>query len=114
MKYITAMIMALGLAALAQASDLTQNALKTLLESSNDISLDGDVHSNETVVGIYNSAVSAGAKIENKCAVIKASNIAKCTLWITYSPMGETAIDYVVNLPGTSLESNNAYVSRGD
>lgn len=113
MKYISALVMALGLTTLAHASDLNQKALEALLNASN-LSLDGDVHSDETVIGIYNSAVSANAKIENNCVAVQSSKIAKCTLWITYSPMGETAIDYIVSLPGNTLASNIVYVARGD
>lgn len=113
MKCFLTLILGLGLTTIAGAADLNQNALQALLVTEN-ISLDGDVHSDETVTSIYDSAIAGNAKINNICTIIKASSIAKCTLWITYSPMGETAIEYTVNLPGTSLATNNAYVSRGD
>ncbi len=113
MKFITAIVMTLGLSAVAQASDLNQNALETLLNTP-DLSVNGDVHSYETVESIYNSAVESNARIDNQCEVIRSSKIAKCTLWLTFKPMGETAIEYTVNLPGTSMNSNFVNVARGD
>jgi hypothetical protein len=113
MKCVITLLLGFGLSTIANAADLNQNALQALLATEN-IALDGDVHSDETVTSIYDSAIAANAKINNICIAVKASPIAKCTLWITYSPIGETAIEYTVNLPGTSLATNNAYVSRGD
>lgn len=113
MKYFSTLVMVLGLASVAQASDLNQNALNTLLNTP-DLTIEGDVFSYETATSIYNLGLKAGARIENKCEVIKASKIAKCILWITYNPIGETALEYTVNLPGNTLNSNIVYVSRGD
>ncbi|MBC7711901.1 MAG: hypothetical protein H7177_01080 [Rhizobacter sp.] len=113
MKNFLAIVMALGLTTVALADDIEQNALKSLISSSNEITLEGDVHSTETVKEIYENAVNAGAKIENVCTIMAAAKIAKCTLWITY-PVGESALEYVVNLPGTSLASTAVNVSRGD
>lgn len=112
MKYLTALALAAGLATLAQASDLNQNSLKTLL-SAEHLILDGDVHADDTVLDIYNSAVEVKAAIENKCTVIKTSKIAKCTLLITYGKIGEVAIEYTVNAAGFAMISNSVYVSRG-
>ena len=113
MKYFSTLVMVLGLTSVAQASELNQNALNALLDTPN-LSLEGDVFSYETASSIYTLGLKANAKIDNKCEVIKASKIAKCTLWITHNPIGETALEYTVNLPGNSLNSNIVYVSRGD
>jgi NDP-sugar pyrophosphorylase family protein len=114
MKYIMAVIIALGLSTVASAEDLNQVALQTIISNSKDIELQGDVHPDETVLDIYNAAITAQAKIENECTIVAVSKIAKCVLMMNYSQLGGTSIEYVVNLPGTSLASNSAYVSRGD
>jgi len=103
--------MALSFSSTVFAADLNQNALATLLTSKN-LSLSGDVHSDETLKSIYTSALNGGAKIENECVVTTAET-AKCTLWFTYV-IGETAVTYSVYLPGNKLVSNRLYVSRGD
>ena len=95
----------------AFAESLSETALKTLLSSKTIVI--GDVHSDESVQSIYKNALSSNAKIENECRIISDKE-AKCTLWLTYSPLGETALEYVVLLPGDKLQSPIIAVSRGD
>lgn len=114
MKYFLATIMALGLTNFSMAGVLEQTSLQTLISNSDKIALEGDVHAYETVASIYNTALSAGANIENNCVIVSASNIAKCTLWITYHRIGECTFEYAVDLTGTSMAAILVKVSRGD
>lgn len=93
------------------ASDLNQNALAALLTTKN-LTLSGDVRSDETFKSIYGNAIKNGAKIENTCEVSSAQT-ATCILWLTYE-IGETALEYSVYLPGNVLVSPKLNVSRGD
>ena len=110
MKTLILTAMALSFSFSSSASDLNQNALKTLIESTN-LTVVGDVHSYETFYSIYTDAVKGGANIENTCE-IKNEKVAECVLWLTYD-MGETALSYNVYLPGNKLVSNRLQVSRG-
>ena len=112
MKKICALTLALVFSGAVSASDLNERALKALLSTK--VSLTGDVHSYETMDSIYSKALDSGAVINNNCEVVKNSNNAKCILWLTFSPMGETAREYSVVLPGDELSSNVVSVSRGD
>lgn len=113
MKTLIATIMALSISSSVFAGDLNSKALKTLL-STPGIGLTGDVHSYETVESIYQNAIEANAKIQNDCGISKDAEDVKCILWITYSPMGETALEYVVSSSGDKLISKWIMVSRGD
>lgn len=93
------------------ASGLSENALNTLLNSKTE--LVGDVHAVETVKSIYEGAISSNAKIHNECEIINKKE-AKCILWLTFSPLGETALEYFVILPGNQLKSQIVKVYRGD
>ena len=66
MKTLILTAMTLGLSFTASASDLNQNALNTLLTTSN-LSISGDVHSYESFKSIYEDAINNNAKIENNC-----------------------------------------------
>lgn len=112
MKTLFALTLALGLSSQVMASSLNETALKTLLTTPG-IQVAGDVHSDETLESIYQGAVEAGARIENECSPIN-SRYAKCTLWLTFKPIGETALQYTVELPGTKLASSIIEVARGD
>lgn len=111
MKILILAAMALSISTTVYASDLNQNALAALLTTKN-LTVTGDVHSDETFKSIYGNAIKNGAKIENTCEVSSA-NTAKCILWLTYQ-IGETALEYSVYLPGNVLVSNMLSVSRGD
>lgn len=113
MKILMATVMALSLSASAFAGDLNSSALKTLLSTSG-TSLVGDVHSYETLASIYQGAIDAKANIENDCEISKGSENADCILWLTFSPMGETALQYSVSPTGDKLVSKIINVSRGD
>lgn len=113
MKALILASLALGLSTSVMAADLNQTALSTLLTTKG-LTVSGDVHSHETFKSIYGNAVKNGAKISNECTELAGSNTADCTLWLTFSPMGETAIQYSVYLPGTELVSTRLDVSRGD
>ncbi|MBY0416042.1 MAG: hypothetical protein K2Q18_17860 [Bdellovibrionales bacterium] len=109
MKIISTLVMAFTLSTTAMAADLNETALKTLL-SSPEVTLEGDVHSYETVGSIYAQAVGK-AKIKNECIV--SGKTAKCILWINYS-LGETALEYSVDSTGETLLSSYVSVARGD
>lgn len=111
MKTIVALVAILSFSTL-QASELDQVALNTLLNSKTTLS--GDVHSHETVESIYTNALRANAKINNVCVETVGSKSAKCILWLTFSPIGETALEYSVLLPGDKLLGSRVDVSRGD
>jgi hypothetical protein len=111
MKTLILTAMALSISSTVFAADLNQNALATLLTTKN-LTISGDVHSDESFKSIYGNAVKNGAKIENTCEVTSA-NTAKCILWLTYD-LGETALSYSVYLPGNQLVSTRLDVSRGD
>ena len=111
MKTIVALAAILSFSVL-QASELEQTALNTLLTS--ETRLSGDVHSHETVDSIYSNALRAKAKINNTCVEVVATRSARCILWLTFSPIGETALEYSVLLPGDVLQSSRVDVSRGD
>lgn len=111
MKTIVALAAILSFSVL-QASELNQTALNTLLTS--ETSLSGDVHSYETVDSIYSKALKANAKIENTCSIVTGTKSARCILWLTFSPIGETALEYSVLLPGDKLLNSRVDVSRGD
>ncbi len=112
MKAFLALTMTFALTLSAQAKDLNQNALEALL-STPGVQVSGDVHAHETLESIYKGAVSNGAKVQNECIILN-SRIADCTLWLTFSPMGETAVLYSVYLPGDKLVSTIVEVARGD
>lgn len=112
MKAILALTMTFALSFAALAKDLNQNALEALLNTPG-VQVAGDVHAHETLDSIYKGALKAEAKIENECIILN-SRIADCTLWLTFSPMGETAIQYSVYLPGDKLVSTIVEVARGD
>lgn len=112
MKALLALVMTLSFSLSAQAKDLNKTALDTLL-STPGVQVSGDVHSYETLESIYKGAVVNGARIENECIILN-SRIADCTLWLTFSPIGETAIQYSVFLPGDKLVSTIVEVARGD
>lgn len=113
MKTLIVTVMALSISSSVFAGDLNSTALKTLL-STPGTSLVGDVHSYETVASIYQSAIDAKANIENDCEITKDSENADCILWLTFSPMGETALQYSVSATGDKLVSKVINVSRGD
>jgi hypothetical protein len=112
MKLFMAAIMALSISGATFAADLNQTALDTLL-SSTQTRLQGDVQQDETVISIFVSALEGNADIKNECAAVSKDE-STCTLWITYSPMGETSLQYSVNAEGTALVNNMVTVSRGD
>jgi hemolysin activation/secretion protein len=111
MKALILIAMTLSISSTVFAADLNQNALATLLTTKN-LSVSGDVHSDETFKSIYGNAVKNGAKISNECIVTSAET-AKCTLYLAYE-LGETAVQYSVYLPGNQLVSTRLDVSRGD
>lgn len=112
MKALLALTMTIALSAPAMAKDLNITSLDTLLNTPG-VAVTGDVHAHETLDSIYKNAVRNGAKIENECIILN-SRIADCTLWLTFKPMGETAIQYSVYLPGDKLVSTIVEVARGD
>jgi hypothetical protein len=112
MKALMAAIMALSISGATFAADLNQTALDTLL-SSTQTRVEGDIHEGETVVSIFVGALEGDADIKNECSVVSKDE-AKCTLWLTFKPMGETALQYSVNAAGTALTNNMVTVSRGD
>ena len=112
MKTLFALVLALGLSSLAMAQNLNETSLQTLLTTPGTI-LVGDVHANETVRSIMANAEANGAKIVNECTPVS-KKVAKCILWITYTPIGETALVYEVELPGSKLLSSTIEVARGD
>lgn len=111
MKALVVAIMALSISSAVFAADLNQISLDTLL-SAPSTRLVGDVRPEETVVSIFVDALEGNANIKNECKVSGA--VANCTLWLTYSPMGETALEYTVTAAGDQLLSNLITVSRGD
>lgn len=112
MKKICALMSVLVFSGVASASSLNERALEALLSSQ--VSLRGDVHSYETIESIYANAQKSQARINNNCEVVRNTNKASCTLWLNFSPIGETALDYEVLLPGDQVISNFVTVSRGD
>lgn len=111
MKALILTAMALSISSTVMAADLNQTALSTLLTTKN-LSVSGDVHSDETFQSIYGNALKNGAKITNECTA-SSRDTAKCTLWLQYE-LGETAVSYEVYLPGNALVSTRLDVSRGD
>lgn len=112
MKLLSALLMTLSLSFSVQASDLNQTALETLLSTPN-LQVTGDVHSYETFDSIYQGALEANARIENECRVKEGGRVADCILWINFSPIGETAVEYKILLPSGKLFSQLLFVSRG-
>ncbi|QDK42561.1 hypothetical protein DOM21_14100 [Bacteriovorax stolpii] len=112
MKTLFALTLALGLSSSAFAGSLNENALQALLNTKG-TTLVGDVHSYETVASIYKDAVTSKARINNECHPLN-NQVAHCTLWINYNPIGETALTYEVALPGHELLSDIIEVARGD
>ncbi len=96
----------------AFADSLNDKALETLL-ASKETTVVGDVRAHETVSSIYNHAIESKAAIRNVCRPLN-SEIANCILWITFGPIGETALVYQVFIPGDKLTSNIVDVARGD
>lgn len=113
MKTLIIALVALTFTTSAWSANLHQSALNTLLTTSG-LVVAGDVHPNETAQSIYADAKRSGASIVNRCKVIEGQNIASCVLWLTYSPIGETAIEYSVVLPGEAMADRMINVSRGD
>lgn len=112
MKSFMATVLALSISGATFAADFNQTAMDTLL-SSTETRVEGDVQADETVASIFTGALEDDADIKNECADVS-NDEAKCTLWLTFKPMGETALQYSVNASGTALTNNMVTVSRGD
>ena len=110
-KLIMTAIMALSITASAMAADVSQTALDTLLASQS-AQLSGDILPGETVTSIFVGALEGNADIKNECVTTGTDEVS-CTLWITFSPMGETALEYKVNAAGTAMQSPFVNVARG-
>lgn len=104
-------IMAISITATSMAADVSHDAFDALLNSKT-VQLRGDVQADETVGSIVFSAITGNADIKNEC-VTTGSDEVSCTLWITYTPMGETALEYKVNAAGTAMQSDYVNVARG-
>ncbi|MGE5086311.1 MAG: hypothetical protein ACM3MG_08445 [Bacillota bacterium] len=114
----------IGLSATLTASEVNQKCLDALLKNKDSITLDGDVHSTETLTSILNQASSdkrISTSVTNECTEIRKDGIYECHLTIKKNLQGmtaETDIAYQVGLYNNgetaTLLTKKVYVSRGD
>lgn len=107
--------------ALPNANIANSKALELLLASSSQISIDGDVHSYETLDSILTDAQNSKSTMQNTCDYTNYDNMYECTLMITHYynnvQFGETAVIYQVKADDEQMPlrllSLSAYISRG-
>lgn len=116
--------------------NLQNEAYAKLLSAADKVVISGDIHSYETLPSIlkvvedYNAELldllfrgediekmnSNVSKIDIQCKKNEAKTAAECILFITFKPLGETAVTFSVELNEKQeviSVGNTAYVSRG-
>lgn len=102
----------------SHAKDLAFNrrALQLLANPASNIKLSGDVLKGETLAEILASIKLSKSHSMN--CTIQNSDIASCTMFIEFAPMGETGIIFQVRLDETqmpkSILGSSVEISRGD
>lgn len=114
----------IGLSATLTASEANQKCLDTLLKNKDSVTLNGDVHSYETLSSILDLSSldkRISVSVSNDCTKIRKDGVYECHLAIKTNYLGRTAetdIGYHVGLYNNgetaTLISKAVYVSRGD
>ncbi|MFM6930156.1 MAG: hypothetical protein ACKOX6_16920 [Bdellovibrio sp.] len=114
----------IGLSATLTAAEANQKCLDVLLKNKDSVTLNGDVHSYETLSSILNQTSSdkrISTSVTNECTEIRKDGVYECHLTIKKNFQGmtaETDIAYQVGLYNNgetaTLLTKKVYVSRGD
>lgn len=114
----------IGLSATLTAAEANQKCLDVLLKNKDAVTLNGDVHSYETLSSILDQTSldkRISVSVSNDCTEIRKDGVYECHLTIKKNYLGRTAetdIGYQVGLYNNgetaTLISKSVYVSRGD